>query len=158
MAKTGLFVEFSLDTLYNASNLGTLLALSMEELIMACFWYLDNIKSLSSENRFSLSSLKVHILTILSASEYGIFLVTCVGWHELGNKYWFLSVSFQYRSVTILPSRILQDVLSVHTGYIKQEEKKRIKVGTGTCHLQSNKREFNDPGFHNSEIQYVTNR
>ena len=32
------------------------------------------------------------------------------GWQELVNKYWFLSVSLRYRSVTIFRASILHDV------------------------------------------------
>ena len=36
--------------------------------------------------------------------------VVCDGWQELGSKYMFLSVGFFYRSVTIFPSTIEQEV------------------------------------------------
>ena len=61
-------------------------------------------------NLLSLSSCNVQILTILIAREKGILSVTCAGWQELGSKYWFLFVSFLYKSVIIFPSIILQDV------------------------------------------------
>ena len=79
MTNTGLSDDFSLDTLLSASLLGIFLALSIAESIIPDLSSLESNKSFNSENRFSLSSLNVQILTILRAREYGIFCVTCVG-------------------------------------------------------------------------------
>ena len=87
ITNTGLFDDFCFDTLFKASLLGTFLAFSIAESMMAALYSLDKSKSLSSENLFSLSSLNVQILTILKASEYGILLVTCAGWQEVGKRY-----------------------------------------------------------------------
>ena len=59
---------------------------------------------------FCLISGFVQILRILRHSEHGILVVVCLGWHELGSKYWFLSVFFLYRSISILPFFISHEV------------------------------------------------
>ena len=50
------------------------------------------------------------ILTILSPKVFGIDFVVFLGWQLVGNKYWFLSGGFLYRSVDIFPSFILHIV------------------------------------------------
>ena len=52
----------------------------------------------------------VQILTILSPNENGMFLVHPIGWHLLVSRYWFLSVSFLYKTISILPFSIEQFV------------------------------------------------
>jgi hypothetical protein len=56
---------------------------------------------LNSTSLFSKVSLVLQILKIRKAREYGTFWKMWFGWHELGNKYWTLSVGFLYRSVLI---------------------------------------------------------
>ena len=58
----------------------------------------------------SLLSGLVQILTILRAREYGMLLVTCPGWQEEVNRYWFLSVGFLNRSTSTFPFLIERDV------------------------------------------------
>ena len=110
ITNTGLLESLDLTTFLRASCLGILLAFSIALFTHPGLYSLDNKSFLSSAKRFSLSSGWVQILTILSAREKGMLSVTCAGWHELVSKYWFLSVSFLYRSVTIFPSSSLQSV------------------------------------------------
>ena len=87
ITNTGHEVDFCLITLFRASLLGTPMAFSIAELIIAGLYSLDISQSFNSEKCFSLSSAKVQILTILRAREYGILLLTCAGWQELGKRY-----------------------------------------------------------------------
>ena len=58
----------------------------------------------------SLSWLFVRVLTILSESENGIFLVTVPGWILDVNRYWFLAIFFLNKSISISPFCYLQKV------------------------------------------------
>ena len=110
IANTALCVALLLTTLHNASALGIILALLIAASTHPGLYPCSNSKVFSSEKRFSLASGSEHILTILNAREKGMFSVTWAGWQELVRRYWFLSVSFRYKSVPILPSIIWQEV------------------------------------------------
>jgi hypothetical protein len=47
---------------------------------------------------------------ILMLSENGMANVVVLGWHEEGKRYWFLLVSFLYKSTSILPFSMVREV------------------------------------------------
>ena len=106
-ANIGLVFAWLLITLLSATWRGMSLALSIAAVTILSEYPLSSINSLSFRNCLSLSAGFEQILTILKHNEKGMFLVQAGGWQELGSKYMFLSVSFLYKSVSILPSLIL---------------------------------------------------
>ena len=117
---------FSLFTRLQATFLGICRALSIAEsskrlgypLSMSCF--------LISWSLLSLFSGSLQILIILMLNPKGMAFLVWAGWHELGNKYWFLSVSFLNKSVSMRPSIIEHEV-----------SKKGIEVISSQSHLSS---------------------
>ena len=103
-AITGLLVCLLSAVFFLFNNLfpGILLALFIAELIIPGLYSLFSKTDLSSWNLVSLCFFSVQTLTILRAKENGMFWVVWFGWHELGSRYWFLSVGFLYRSTEIL--------------------------------------------------------
>ena len=108
-AKTGLFSVCLLSTLLRAMWRGILLALSIAAFRVLSEYPLLTINSVSFINCSSLYSDLEQILTILRHNEKGMFLVQEGGWHDVGRRYMFLSVSFLWRFVSILPFWILHE-------------------------------------------------
>ena len=106
----GLLFVCCLDTLLTASNLGMALALAMAPSNMPGLYCLAMSISFNSMNLWSLVSGSMQILLILILRENGIEFKHSLGWQLEVNKYWFLSVGFQYKSVTIFPFFIWQEV------------------------------------------------
>ena len=127
MTNTGLSVVFCLMTFSRAFNLGICLALSIAAWITFELYSLDNNISFNSLNLFSLASVSEQILTILSASENGIFEHTLAGWQLDVSKYWFLSLSFLNKSVRILPVSLI----------LQEESRKGIEVAIGQSQEES---------------------
>ena len=109
-ANTGPSLFLGLDFFLNASSCGISLALFIAESMIYSGWSLYKSEHFNSLNCFSRFVSSVQVLTILSASEYGMATVVCLLWQLLGSRYWFLSVSFLKRSTSILPSFIVSIV------------------------------------------------
>ncbi len=86
MAKATLsFFDFS--TFFRASCLVMVRALWIAELMMFLLYCLEMSMSFNSFSLCLRTCESLQILTSLSANEYGMFLHTWLGWHDVGKRY-----------------------------------------------------------------------